>query len=252
MEYTTEQFKEKFQKLPPDLRKTLLTDDIGIEVQLIGRDTGITTEQALDVEDVVVSVLVGTSHPKDFIRNIREKIGVDEEGARAIAEKVNKEIFQPVRESLKIVHNITDDSQPITDNQSPTTPIESIGTLTAPRHTTPSAPPVPPSQIPNSSPIPPRPPRQTMELSFSHGAEGNRESQPFPEMIRPEGVALKEVPRPQPASGASEPPARNIFEQKLKGVFAMPREETLLPPKPSRNTGIPQKPGVDPYREPTK
>lgn len=242
MEPTKEQITAQYKKLPADLQKLVVSENLGIEIQLIGRDAGITPEQALDVEDVVVSVLMGTSHPKDFIRNIQSKIGVDEERARAIAEKVNEEIFQPVRESLKIVHNITEEASGA-----------SLASEASMASVPATPPPAPLSQLPNSSPTPPRQPRQTIELSFSHGAESNGESQPFPEMIRPEGVALKEVSRPEPApSAASEPPTRNIFEQKLRGVFAMPREETLLPPKPPRDANVPPKPGADPYREPTK
>ncbi|KKU17669.1 MAG: hypothetical protein UX28_C0006G0007, partial [Candidatus Pacebacteria bacterium GW2011_GWA1_46_10] len=116
MNYIKGQLRDKLNKLPEDIQQELSSDDLGLIIQIIGSDVDITPEQSLDVEDEVVAVLMGTSHPKDFIRNIQTKIGVDEEKARAIAEKVNDEIFQLVKESLKVVHNIGDDQQPTTNN----------------------------------------------------------------------------------------------------------------------------------------
>lgn len=223
MELTIERAKEAFQKLPDDLRKTLLSEDFGLIIQLIGGDVGITPEKALDVEDEVTLVLMGFSHPKDFVRNIQSKIGVDEQKARAIAEKVNEEIFQPVKESLKIVHNIKDEGAPAT---------------------TPVTPPVPPM-----APKPPTP-------------SGTPSS--FPQMIVPTKINLEIPPKP-PAPPAKISPgenlsgqatyqqSQNIFEQKLQGVFKMPKEETLVPQKPSSSPTPPTPPrtgGVDPYREP--
>lgn len=212
MEYT----KEKFKKLPQNIQQLLLSDDVGIDIQLIGRDTGITPEQALDVEDEVVSVIMGTSHPKDFIRNIQTKIGVDQEKARTIAEKVNEEIFQLVKESLKIVHNITE------------TASETSLASTA-------------SQTQASTPTTPAP----QGASIASLASPNTDSPQFPQMIIPGGISVPEAPKP----------SQNIFEQKLQGIFKMPKEETLVPQKPSSAPVPPTPPrpsGVDPYREPAK
>lgn len=218
MEYTKEQLKEKFEKLPADIKKVLLTDDIGVKAQLIGRDIGITPEQSLDTEDEAIAVLMGTSHPKDFIRNIQSKIGVDQEKAKAIAEKVNDEIFQPVRESLKVVHNIKDEEAPAV----------------------PSAPKPPTPPVPGSSTVP--------EVRPSV----------FPEIIvpRPGGAAPMTPPPPfvPPKAPETPKPPQNIFEQKLQGVFKMPKEETLVPPKssPPQPPQPPRPGGVDPYREQPK
>jgi hypothetical protein len=219
MEYTKEQLREKFQKLPKDLQQTLLSDDLGIGIQIIGRDTNITPEQALDVEDEAVAILMGTSNPKDFIHNIQSKLNIDQEKARVIAERVNEEIFQPVKESLKTVHNIKDEV-------APTTPV------------TPFVVPTTPASMPPQAPKPPIAPTAPSS---------------FPQMIIPPKINLEIPPRP------STPPqpqlSQNIFEQKLQGVFKMPKEETLVPQKPSSSPTPPTSPrpsGVDPYREPPK
>src|SRR3989344_9657195 len=109
MEHTKEQVQEKFKTLPEDIQGLIMDDDFGPAVTLLCKELGVDAVKALDVEDETLHVLIGISDPKDFIHNIQTKIGVDEEKARAIAEKVNDEIFQLVKESLKVVHNIGDD-----------------------------------------------------------------------------------------------------------------------------------------------
>ena len=215
MNYIKGQLRDKLNKLPEDIQQELSSDDLGLIIQIIGSDVDITPEQSLDVEDEVVAVLMGTSHPKDFIRNIQTKIGVDEEKARAIAEKVNDEIFQLVKESLKVVHNIGDDQQPTTNNLQQAPLRSELGS-------TPTPPMVPKPPAPKSATI-----------------------TTFPQMIVPEGISVPEAPKP----------SQNIFEQKLQGVFKMPKEETLVPQKPSFSPTPPTPPrpsGVDPYREQPK
>ncbi|MBI5816899.1 MAG: hypothetical protein HZB09_00535 [Candidatus Yonathbacteria bacterium] len=213
MDYTKEQIKERFGNLPKDIQQELSSSDLGLIIQIIGSDVGITPEQSLDVEDEALDVLMGFSHPKDFIRNIRTKIGVDENKARTIAEKVNDEIFQPVKESLKIVHDIKDERE------------------------TPVAASIMPSFAPKMAPVPMPPVAPTPPVAPSS----------FPQMIVPP-KAIMETIVPKPVA----PVSQNIFEQKLQGVFKMPKEETLVPQRPSSpTTPTPPRPsGIDPYREP--
>lgn len=231
MEYTQQQLKEKFDSLPNDIRQALLSEDPGLIIQLIGQDAGITPEQALDIEDEVTAVLMGTSHPKDFIANIQSKIDVDQEKARAIAEKVNEEIFQPVKESLNVVHNITGEASPASLASGASTDLGSIPT-----------PPVPPRPTANGFPQMIVPPKMDVEIIS-----------PPP---TPQGASLASlaseasIASMQKALETPKPP-QNIFEQKLQGVFKMPKEETLVPPKssPPQPPQPPRPGGVDPYRE---
>src|SRR3989344_4784600 len=237
MNYIKGQLRNKLNGLPEDIQRELSSDDLGLIIQLIGGDVGITHEQALDVEDETVAVLMGTSHPKDFIRNIQTKIGVDEEKARAIAEKVNEEIFQLVKESLKIVHNIGDDQQPTTNNLQQAPLRSDLGSTPTP-------------------PMVPKPPAPQVASEASL-ASPNTDSPRFPQMIvpRPSGNLQPTTNNPQQAPEAPKP-SQNIFEQKLQGVFKMPKEETLVPPRPTNNlqptTDNQRGGGVDPYREQPK
>src|SRR3989344_3936363 len=140
MEHTKEQVQEKFKTLPEDIQGLIMDDDFGPAVTLLCKELGVDAVKALDVEDEVFDILIGFSHPKDFIHNIRSKIGVDEEKARAIAEKVNNEIFQLVKESLKVVHNITETNSEASVSSAPPDALRS--TPNVPR------PPAPPGSTP--------------------------------------------------------------------------------------------------------
>lgn len=242
MEYTKEQLKEKFKKLPKDIQQELLSEDLGLIIQLIGQNLKIPPEQALDVEYAVVSVLMGTSHPKDFIRDIQERIAVSPDKARVIAEEINEAIFQPLKESLKIVHNIKDEG----------TSQEASLASTASQASTPPVPPVAPKP-----PIP-APTTGLPAASLYSTAQAGSTTNTFPQMIVPGGVGASVASEASVASMPKTPeapkPSQNIFEQKLQGVFKMPREETILPTTNDRPQP-PQPPragGVDPYREPPK
>ena len=223
MGHTNEQIQEKFKALPKDIQGLVVDDDFGPAVTLLCKELGVEAVKALDVEDEVFDVLMGFSHPKDFIRNIQSKIGVDEEKARAIAEKVNDEIFQLVKESLKIVHNITETASEASVASVSSAPPDALrSTPNVPR------PPAPPGSTPYT-------PRSTTSA--------------FPQMIVPPKINIEVIQKPPTQ------PSQNIFEQKLQGVFKMPKEETLVPQKPSFSPTPPTPPrpsGVDPYREQPK
>src|SRR3989344_4560522 len=220
MEYTKEELEKKFNSVPENIQGLILDENFGPAITLLCKELGVDAVKALDVEDETLHVLIGISDPKDFIRNIQAKIGVDEEKARAIAEKVNDEIFQLVKESLKVVHNITETASEASVASVSSAPPDALrSTPTVPR------PPAPPSSTLNA-------PRSTTST--------------FPQMIEPPKINIEVIQKPPTQ------PSQNIFEQKLQGVFKMPKEETLVPQKPSFSPTPPTPPrpsGVDPYRE---
>ena len=205
MEYTKEELEKKFNSVPENIQGLILDENFGPAITLLCKELGVDAVKALDVEDETLHVLIGISDPKDFIHNIQTKIGVDEEKARAIAEKVNDEIFQLVKESLKVVHNITETASEASVSSAPLDALRSTPNV----------------------PRPPAPPQASLASQAS--------------------VAL--MPKIPEAPRSSQ----NIFEQKLQGVFKMPKEETLVPPRPTNNlqptTDNQRGGGVDPYRE---
>lgn len=60
------------------------------------------------VAKVIGLIFLGELPIKDFITALKNELGVDEQKAAAIAQDINIAIFQPVRNSLMIVHGISE------------------------------------------------------------------------------------------------------------------------------------------------
>jgi hypothetical protein len=51
-------------------------------------------------------ILLGEINIVDFVKTLQEKCGLEREAARQLARDINKEIFLPVKESLKKIHQV--------------------------------------------------------------------------------------------------------------------------------------------------
>ena len=56
--------------------------------------------------DETTLIMLGITPTADFIKNLSERLGVDKEKAKAIAEDINQKVFQQVRASLRKVHGL--------------------------------------------------------------------------------------------------------------------------------------------------
>ena len=63
-------------------------------------------EQIGDLANETGMVMLGVTHPNEFIANLADRLEVDKEKARAIAQEINEQIFKKVRESLRKIHNM--------------------------------------------------------------------------------------------------------------------------------------------------
>ncbi len=204
MENTKEEILEKYKKLPKDIQEVITSEEFGFEIQIIGKEVGITPTQALDVEDEVVKVLMGTSSPNELTRNIQAKIEVDQEKARAITERVNEEIFQKVISSLEFVYGTEGDLQSTTSPS--TNPLQATSDLPT---------------MPSTAPWPPVPPPNTPLQS--HRSEAPIEIQP-PE----QEVVLEKAPDIAPENLPTEKDVDSFFLKLILKV-ATPDTEPLHP-----------------------
>jgi len=113
MEPTREQKLEKYKKLPDDLRETIMSVNTSEKFYTVGQKHQLNIEQVEILSKQAGLVMLGFEHPSKFIGNIAKALNLPEEKARAIAEDINTEIFRPVRESLKKIHNISETPPPI-------------------------------------------------------------------------------------------------------------------------------------------
>ncbi|OGF85659.1 hypothetical protein A2Z63_02435 [Candidatus Giovannonibacteria bacterium RIFCSPLOWO2_02_44_8] len=213
MEYSSRQLNELYKKLPWDLKDALFSEASANSIRAIGEKYNFQIKKIGILADETGLVLFGVLHPKDFIPDLAQKLGVDKEVAKKIAEDVNREIFQKVRVSLRKLHGITDE-EPITKKQETTIPI-----------------PVPP--LPTPQAVGAKPPKIVITEKIDIPKEAPKEELK-PLEIRPiKGGPLEEPEKTPTPPGAGAPTA---------SVEVSPRPQLDFPPRrsqePERDMGL--------------
>ena len=104
--FTEEQIAQMYDNLPEDLKDVIFGLEMNEIVEKIGRENQLNIEQIGDLANETGMVMLGVTHPNEFIGNLTERLEVDKEKARAIAQEINEQVFKKVRESLRKIHNI--------------------------------------------------------------------------------------------------------------------------------------------------
>src|SRR3989338_8230438 len=104
--YTDQQISQMYDSLPEDLKDSIFSVDTTSVVNEIGRKYGLAIDKIGDLANETGMVMLGVTHPNEFIGNLADRLEVDKEKARAIAQEINEQIFKKVRESLRKIHNI--------------------------------------------------------------------------------------------------------------------------------------------------
>lgn len=110
-DYTNEEIDEIYKNLPDDLKRAFSSANTGKIVEKIGRENQLNIEQIGDLANETSMVMLGVTHPNEFITNLAERLEADKEKTRAIAQKINEQIFKPVRDSLRKIHNIREEGE---------------------------------------------------------------------------------------------------------------------------------------------
>ena len=104
--FTEEQIAQMYDNLPEDLKDAIFGLEMNEIVERIGRENQLNIEQIGDLANETGMVMLGVTHPNEFIGNLADRLEVDKEKARAIAQEINEQIFKKVRESLRKIHNM--------------------------------------------------------------------------------------------------------------------------------------------------
>src|SRR3989338_2856841 len=109
--YTDQQISQMYDNLPEDLKDSIFSVDTTSVVNEIGRKYGLAIDKIGDLANETGMVMLGVTHPNEFIGNLADRLEVDKEKARAIAQEINEQIFKKVRESLRKIHNIREGAE---------------------------------------------------------------------------------------------------------------------------------------------
>lgn len=112
MAYTYEQIKEAHKKLPKDLQDALYDVKITDIERAIGKRHGLMLDKIGKLIEETGLVMLGLTRPEDYIKNLAKRLEAPPEKAKAIADDINQQVFKPIRESLKKIHNVSTPAQP--------------------------------------------------------------------------------------------------------------------------------------------
>src|SRR3989338_1723288 len=104
--FTEEQIETMYKNLPNDLKTVFFSANKDETIESIGRKHNLNIEQIGDLANETGMVMLGVTHPNEFIGNLADRLEVDKEKARAIAGEINEQVFKKVRESLRKIHNM--------------------------------------------------------------------------------------------------------------------------------------------------
>src|SRR3989344_6358304 len=106
-----EQVLRKMEKMHQDLREAIFSVDSENVVLAIAKKYGLQIDQAGELADEIGLLMLGVTHPRDFVASLAKRLGTDSETTKKIAEEINAQIFSKVKESLKKIHSVEDKTE---------------------------------------------------------------------------------------------------------------------------------------------
>ncbi len=105
MAYTKEQILETYKKLPKDLQDAIFSVDTAEAIRKIGEKHKMMIDKIGILANETGLGMLGLVHPNQFIVRLSVRLGTDKDISREIAQDINLQIFSPVRENLKKIHD---------------------------------------------------------------------------------------------------------------------------------------------------
>src|SRR3989344_613002 len=106
-----EQLAERFQRIPMELRKAISSAANADALFEIGKKHGLLMDKTGELAAETGLLLLGVTHPDEFVGNLAERLQVDRAAAGKIADDINREIFAPVREHLRAQFGVTSEKE---------------------------------------------------------------------------------------------------------------------------------------------
>ncbi len=284
-----QQLQNVFPTLPEEIKDLLLSENFNDGVSKVAQAHGCDEIQTGMLIRLTVRLLSGLIPATQFVSLITEELDISHDESAFIAQEINRDIFNPIKDALKQVHAVgsapastVNDATERPIGTAPIVPRPLIkpdlsalplysgqaATLQVTASATPSASqPIAPPQIPTQPKVEPKP-----LPSFSiASALGN-----IPSTASSQGSATASaMPKAQvgtiAATTSGTEQSGNILEDKLGGTYRMKTETSssvgtpntqpaptqVIPPPPQATTPAPSNQeksplakALDPYREP--
>ncbi|HVT75365.1 MAG TPA: hypothetical protein VHD69_03085 [Candidatus Paceibacterota bacterium] len=105
MDFTPEQKREAFKKLPEHVREFMLSDEFRADLSLIGKNNSLLLDKLGLLEDEIFMVLYGLKQSAMLIPGIEKRLGISSAVAAKIGDEVSKSIFLKIRERMQDADN---------------------------------------------------------------------------------------------------------------------------------------------------
>ena len=202
-----------YEQLPQNVQEAISSVAIAEKLQEIAKKNGLHIDEAGIVSDEATMVMLGIENPKDFVYGLQNKLKLPREKVVELAKNVDKEIFEPIRESLKKMY---------TDEEILEEEISSSNSNLK-------------SQISNLNPEVEN--NETMKQSNNEKVI----------TINEDGSIKKEMSTEELNQKLVE--EDSIFKSKMGGVVSLPKEEIILEQNNSPKIASKIR-HIDPYKEP--
>ncbi len=147
MKHTNEELDAQFKTLPQELQEAISAPENTEKLELIGEDFNLNLDQTGELGEEMGMVMMGFTLPQDFAKNIKERLGIDADTIEKITERINNDIFLPIRESLRKIGEQREEKEEVTldrdqvlhEIENPT-PVKTLTTQAPANETSPNLP----------------------------------------------------------------------------------------------------------------
>ena len=101
---TSEEVQKRMEKLPPDIQALIYSPEMTEIIKRIGNAHRLHLDQLGNLESETAFVMLGFTEPGDFVKVLTERLSTDKVTAASLAEAINNELLQKIRESLKALY----------------------------------------------------------------------------------------------------------------------------------------------------
>ena len=238
------QLEKLYEQLPQNVQEAISSVAVAEKIQQIATKNGLHIDEAGIVSDEATMVMLGIEHPNDFVDGLKNKLKLPQEKIVALAKDVDKEIFEPIKESLmKIYQN----EENLIANERDYAFASQINADRKPQmnadNKTPSLQIVSQSETQNS----PNHPTEVRATGQTNLEQKKTNIGNIP--VNEDGSIKKEMTTEELGQKLMEEDA--IFKNKTENIVNLPREETITKDNVPVRTESKIK-HIDPYREPTE
>ena len=106
-EYPKEQLWKIYEKLPEELKEAIFSEETAESIGKICQENEVQEEKIPEIARYTGHVFMGLLSPDEFQETLETELELESEIAKKIAFQINRYIFRPVQESLRLLYEET-------------------------------------------------------------------------------------------------------------------------------------------------